>query len=232
VATRQIFDCVVIFGVGDKQPKGGDVKNSARAACGLGLLIALSGCATNDQGQAVIDTDKVNQIVGQLLTPPAAGNDSADKSSDSASDDDDYTPEASDKYVRNVSVQDIQVVNGDTYVMVPDANGKRHRVFYGHGDLHADVMARHAQLQRVIAHNGGNLPNHPVKSSGTAAHAMAQNGRLPSDAREQKTLAASAKTAPGMHTVSAPVTPKAAPAPAIKPAVATKSEKTDKKTVG
>jgi hypothetical protein len=208
------------------------MKNSARAACSLGLLIALSGCATNDQGQAVIDTDKVNKFVGQLLTPPAAGNDNADKSSDSASDDDDYTPEASDKYVRNVGDQDIQVVNGDTFVMVPDANGKRHRVFYGHGDLHADVMARHAQLQRVIAHNGGNLPNHPVKSSSSAAHVTAQNGRPTPDARDQKTASASAKTAPGIHTVAAPVTPKAAPAPAIKPAVATKTEKTDKKTAG
>jgi hypothetical protein len=203
------------------------MNNIVRIAWGAGIVIALSACATNDQGQAVIDTNQVNVVIGKLLTPPSANSDgSGDSSSDSGSadnSDSNYQPATNDKYVAVASDQDVEVSGGNTYVWATDSNGHRHRMLYGHGDQRAQLLARRAQLQRVAARNGGTLPTHagPVKNSGTGTQSIAQNSKQ----LNSPMTSTHAGAAPVVAKAAAPakVAP-AAPAPA-KPTAARQPEK-------
>ena len=207
------------------------MKNIMQIAWGAGIVIGLSACATNDQGQAVIDTNQVNVVIGKLLTPaPANGDGNSGNSSDSSSDssssdnsDNNYQPAANDKYVAAASDQDVEVSGGNTYVWATDPNGHRHRMLYGRGDQRAQLLARRAQLQRVAAHNGGTLPTHAgiVKNSGMGSQSMAQNGKQPNTPATNTHAGA----APVVAKVAAPakVAP-AAPAPA-RPTTAKQPEK-------
>lgn len=209
----------------------GDMKNIVRIAWGAGVVAALSACATNDQGQAVIDTNQVNVVIGKLLTPQSTNGDSnSDSSSDDSNSsadnsDSNYQPAPNDKYIAVASDQDIEVSGGNTYVWATDPNGHRHRVLYGRGDQRAQLQARRAQLQRVAAHNGGTLPTHAatVKNGGAATRATAQNGKQPNAAM----AAAHPGAAPAATKVAAaPAKPAAAaPAPA-KPAAKQPEKKT------
>jgi hypothetical protein len=216
---------------GQNKINRGDMKNVVRIGWGAGIVIALGACATNDQGQAVIDTNQVNAVIGKLLTPPPANSDgnsgssggNSNSSSSADNSDSDYQPAANDKYVVVASDQDVEVSGGNTYIWATDPNGHRHRVLYGHGDQRAQLLARRAQLQRVVARNGGTLPTHAgiVKNSGAGAQSVAQKGKQPNTPAASTHVGA----VPVIAKVAAPgkATP-AAPAPA-KPTAARQPEK-------
>jgi hypothetical protein len=111
----------------------------------------LAGCATNEQGQLVIDPNKVNSVIATALAPsPPVVVEEA------------YQPLPTDVYVANVVERDVFVSGGDTYIWVAGPNGVRHRQFYAHGDHRADIVHRRDELHRVMANHEGRLPDHPV----------------------------------------------------------------------
>jgi hypothetical protein len=145
------------------------MKRVVIAVGGLALASMISGCMTNEQGQTVLDPDKVNVFVSTVLSPGQQAKDDGDADAD----DQGYAPAANDQAVASAQPSDVVVQNGDTYVMATDASGHRRRVFYGHGDMRAQVVTRHALLQQVIVHNGGALPSHAI----AATHTVATNSR-------------------------------------------------------
>jgi hypothetical protein len=198
------------------------MKNIVRMVCGAAAVIAMSACATNDQGQAVIDTNQVNIVIGKLLTPsPASSEDNSDNSSDSSS-----KSSANDKYVAVASDQDVEVSGGNTYIWAADANGQRHRVLYGTGDQRAQLLARRSLLQREAARDGGTLSAHTggLRNGGTGTQSMAPNSKQ-SNAPAARTHGGAAPVVANVAVPAkaGPVTP--APAKAAKPAAARQAEK-------
>ncbi len=197
------------------------MKRVVFAATGLALASMISGCMTNEQGQTVLDPDKVNTFVSTVLTPGQQAKDDGDADDDKQG----YTPAANDQAVANAQPADVVVQNGDTYVMATDASGHRRRVFYGHGDMRAQVVTRHAQLQQVIAHNGGALPNHAI----SATHTVATNSRT-AQATARAPSGASARVpvgsavASGQHASGATAAKAAAVQPAKTPAAPAKKD--------
>jgi hypothetical protein len=203
----------------------GDMKNLVRVVCAAVAVIALNACATNDQGQAVIDTNQVNIVIGKLLTPlPANSDDSSDNSGDSADNNSRSAPD--DKYVAAASDQDVEVSGGNTYIWAADANGQRHRVLYGNGDQRAQLLARRTQLQKEAARNGGALSAHAgaARNGGTATQSMAQNGKQ-SNASAARTHGGAAPVVANaaVPAKAGPLT--SAPAKPAKPAAAKQAEK-------
>jgi hypothetical protein len=195
------------------------MKRVVFAVSGLAVASMISGCMTNEQGQTVLDPDKVNVFVSAVLTPGQQAKDSEDTDADTQG----YAPAANDQAVANAQPADVVVQNGNTYLMAPDASGHRRPVFYGHGDMRAQVMTRHAQLQQVIAHNGGALPNHAIP----ATHTVANNSRTaqatagaPSNASAR---VPAGSTGSGQH-ASGATAAKAAVQPAKTPAASPKKD--------
>ncbi|WP_256702000.1 hypothetical protein [Burkholderia sp. SRS-W-2-2016] len=109
----------------------------------------LAGCATNEQGQLVIDPNRVNQVIVSALTPPPA-----------VVVEPVYQPMPADVYVANVVDRDVVIVGGDTYIWAAGPDGIRHRQFYAHGDRRAEVFHRRDELHHVMASHDGHLPAH------------------------------------------------------------------------
>ena len=163
----------------------------------------LAGCATNEQGQLVIDPNKVNEVIVSALTPPPPAPVVVEPV---------YQPLPGDVYVANVVDRDVVIVGGDTYIWAVGPDGVRRRQFYAHGDHRAEVFHRREELHHVMASHEGRLPDHPVGGErpggahpqpgrpGGPAPAMAAHGQPPRA---------------DMH-AAGPVRP--APAPAAKPA--------------
>ncbi|WP_230412979.1 hypothetical protein [Paraburkholderia antibiotica] len=120
----------------------------ASAAC----AIFLAGCATNEQGQLVIDPNRVNAVIVGALTPPPPAAVVVEPV---------YQPLPTDVYVANVVDRDVVIVGGDTYIWAVGPDGIRHRQFYAHGDRRADVLHRREELHHVMASHDGHLPMHP-----------------------------------------------------------------------
>ncbi|MCC8391514.1 hypothetical protein LJ656_02855 [Paraburkholderia sp. MMS20-SJTR3] len=111
----------------------------------------LAGCATNEQGQLVIDPNRVNQVIVSALTPPPAVVVESEPV---------YQPMPTDMYVANVVDRDVVIVGGDTYIWAVGPDGIRHRQFYAHGDHRAEVFHRREELHHVLANHDGHLPAH------------------------------------------------------------------------
>jgi hypothetical protein len=71
-----------------------------------------------------------------------------------------YVPAPLDPFIVGVALADIVIIGGDTYIWALDANGHRYRRFYAHGDHRSEIWRRHDELHRVMARNGGHLPEH------------------------------------------------------------------------
>ena len=82
-----------------------------------------------------------------------------------------YAPNPFDVYITNVGPADVVYLHGDTFIWGIDGNGRRYQRFYAHGDRRADVFRRRDELHRVMARNGGHLPNHEM------ARHEGENGR-------------------------------------------------------
>ncbi|MFM0716265.1 hypothetical protein PQQ53_13345 [Paraburkholderia strydomiana] len=117
------------------------------------LTALLAGCATNEQGQLVIDPNKVNDVIASALAPSPPAPMVVEEA---------YQPMPTDVYVANVVDHDVFISGGDTYIWVVGPNGARHRQFYAHGDHRADVFHRREELHRVMANHEGRLPDHPI----------------------------------------------------------------------
>lgn len=119
----------------------------------------LAGCATNGQGQLVVDprvsaTFAPAPMPAPYQTPPSG-----------VVIEEAYQPMPTDIYIANVAERDVFVSGGNTYFWVMGPDGVRHRHFYARGDHRADVFHRREELHRVMADHGGHLPDH-----GLAAH--------------------------------------------------------------
>jgi hypothetical protein len=166
----------------------------ASAACAA----VLAGCATNEQGQLVVDPNKVNEVIVSALTPPPPPPPPPVVVEEA------YEPVPTDAYVAIVADRDVVIVGGDTYVWVVGPDGHRQRHFYAHGDHRADVFRRREELHRVMANHGGHLPDHVI-----AAHPQMGHPGGPAPA-----LAARGLAKPGpMPLTHAAVPSKPAPAP-------------------
>jgi hypothetical protein len=176
----------------------------ASAACAS----FLAGCATNPQGQLVIDPDKVNEVIVSALTPPPPVPVVVEPV---------YQPLPTDVYVANVVDRDVVIVGGDTYIWAVGPDGVRHRQFYAHGDHRAEVFHRREELHHVMASHEGRLPDHafggerpggahpPLGRAGGPAPAMAGHGQPP---RADMHAAAPARPAPAPAAKSASKDPK------------------------
>jgi hypothetical protein len=101
-----------------------------------------------------------------------------------------YAPNPFDVYITGVGPSDVVYLNGDTFIWAVDGNGRRYQRFYAHGDRRSEVMNRHAELQRVMARNGGRLPAHQeahqeVRREGGNDEHRAPEGR-PDDKRDDR----------------------------------------------
>jgi hypothetical protein len=127
---------------------------------GIVCAASLAGCATNDQGQLVIDPTKVNAVWLAAVTPPpvlvAAPVVVAPVIEEG------YVPAPGDAYIVGVLDSNIVFIGGDTYIWVIGPAGVRRRQFYGHGDRRMEISHRRAQLHVVMAHNNGHLPVHAI----------------------------------------------------------------------
>ena len=131
---------------------------------GLACAVMLTGCATNEQGQLVVDPDKFNAVIVAAVTPTPQPVIVAAPVVEEA-----YVPAPTDIYIAAATDHDVVFVGGDTYIWMVDADGHRHRHFYGHGDRRQDVFHRRDDLHSVMARHDGHLPDHPV-----GGHALAE----------------------------------------------------------
>jgi hypothetical protein len=127
----------------------------------------LSACATNEQGQLVIDPNRVNVAISAALAPPPPPGAVVVEEA--------YQPMPTDIYIANVAERDVFVTGGNTYFWVVGPDGARHRHFYAHGDHRADVFQRREELHRVMAGHDGHLPDHAIaggrpQMAGPGAH--------------------------------------------------------------
>lgn len=120
----------------------------------------LGGCVTNDQGQLVIDQDKVHAVVVALNPPPPP------PPPQPVIVEEVYQPMPSDAYVATVVNTDVFMVGGNTYIWVVGPDGARHRRFYAHGDHREEVFHRRDDLHRVMMDHGGRLPDHAILAHG------------------------------------------------------------------
>jgi hypothetical protein len=132
----------------------------------------LAGCATNEQGQLVIDPNKVNQVLAGALTPPPPPPPVVVEEA--------YEQMPSDVYITTVVDRDVVIVGGNTYIWVVGPDGGRHRQFYAHGDHRQDVFHRRDELHRVMASHGGHLPDHAI-----AAHSEMQHAGSPASGTQK-----------------------------------------------
>ncbi|MBB5441420.1 MULTISPECIES: hypothetical protein [unclassified Paraburkholderia] len=139
----------------------------------------LAGCATNEQGQLVIDPNKVNEVLAGALTPPPP-------TPPPVVVEEVYQPMPTDIYISTVVDRDVVIFGGNTYIWVVGPDGVRHRRFYAHGDHREDVFHRRDELHRVMMNHGGHLPDHaiaahgPIEHPGGPAHpGVAQNHSMP-----------------------------------------------------
>lgn len=157
--------------------------------------ILLAGCATNDQGQLVIDQDKVHAVIVALNPPPPPPPPPVVV-------EEVYQPMPSDVYISTVVDTDVVIVGGDTYIWVVGPDGARHRRFYAHGDHREDVFHRRDELHRVMVNHGGHLPDHAIVPHGPDHPGAVAQGH----------------PQPGAPLAHAAVQGRPAPAPAAKPA--------------
>jgi hypothetical protein len=151
--------------------------------------IFLAGCATNEQGQLVVDPNKVNEVLAGALSPPPPPPPEVVEEA--------YQPMPNDVYVSTVVDKDVVFVGGSTYIWVVGPDGVRHRRLYAHGDHREDVFRRRDELHKTMMSHGGHLPDHAIAAHGPAEHphAMAQNHPMP-NARPVAHVAAPGKPAP------------------------------------
>jgi hypothetical protein len=121
----------------------------------------ITGCATNDQGQLVIDPNKVNEVLAGALAPPPPPPVVVEEA---------YQPMPNDIYVSAVADQDVVFIGGETYIWVVGPDGIRRRRFYAHGDHRADVFHRRDELHRVMVNHAGHLPDHAIAAHGPMGH--------------------------------------------------------------
>lgn len=171
------------------------------SALSIACATLLAACATNDQGQLVVDPNKVNEVLAGVLNPPPPAPPETDEEA--------YQPMPNDSYVSAVADADVVIVGGDTYIWVAGPDGIRHRRFYAHGDHRQDVFHRREELHRVMVNHAGHLPDHaiaahgPIERPGAPGHAgpLAQNHPAPAvrpvaHATAQNRPAPAAKPAP------------------------------------
>jgi hypothetical protein len=123
----------------------------------IACAAVVAGCTTNEQGQLVIDPNKVNEVLASALAPPPPPPPVVVEEA--------YQPMPSDVYVSAVVDHDVVLIGGDTYIWVVEADGVRHRHFYSHGDHREDVFHRRDELHRVMTNHGGHLPDHATAHS-------------------------------------------------------------------
>ena len=145
----------------------------------IACAMFLGGCATNEQGQLVIDPNKVNEVLAGALSPPPPPPPVVVEEV--------YQPMPTDIYVSTVVDRDVVFFGGNTYIWVVGPDGVRHRQFYTHGDHREDVFHRRDELHRVMMNHGGHLPDHAIAAHGPMEHpggpghpgAVAQNHPMP-----------------------------------------------------
>jgi hypothetical protein len=123
----------------------------------------LAGCATNEQGQLVVDPNKVNEILAAAVAPPPPPPPPVVV-------EEAYQPTPDDIYVSTVVDGDVVFVGGNTYIWVVGPDGVRHRHFYAHGDHREDVFHRRDALHKVMMSHGGHLPDHAIAAHGPVDH--------------------------------------------------------------
>lgn len=153
----------------------------------------LAGCATNEQGQLVVDPNKVNEVLAGALSPPPPPPVVVEEA---------YQPMPNDIYVSTVVDKDVVFAGGNTYIWVVGPDGVRRRRLYAHGDHREDVFRRRDELHKTMVSHGGHLPDHAIAAHGPAdhPHAMVPNHPMPG-------------ARPVAHAVA-----QSKPAPAVKPA--------------
>jgi hypothetical protein len=122
-------------------------------------MVLATGCTTNDQGQLVVDPNKVNAVVVALNPPPPPPPEPVVV-------EEVYQPMPNDVYIATAVDRDVVIVGGDTYIWVVGPDGVRRRHFYAHGDHRQDVFHRRDDLHRVMANHGGHLPDHAINAHG------------------------------------------------------------------
>jgi hypothetical protein len=160
----------------------------------------LAGCATNEQGQLVVDPNKVNEILVGALSPPPPPPVVVEEA---------YQPMPNDLYISTIVDRDVVFFGGDTYIWVVGPDGVRHRHFYAHGDHREDVFHRRNELHKVIVNHGGHLPDHAIAAHGPTEHpgapghpgTVAQNHPIPG-AMPAAHAAAQSKPAPAARPVT------------------------------
>jgi hypothetical protein len=128
----------------------------------IACVTFLAGCATNEQGQLVVDPNKVNEVLAGALNPPPPPPPPAVVVEEA------YQPMPNDIYVSTAVDADVVIFGGNTYIWVVGPDGVRRRHFYAHGDHRADVFHRRDELHKVIVNHGGHLPDHAIAAHGPA----------------------------------------------------------------
>ena len=206
----------------------------ARGMLYSAVIVAVAGCATNEQGQTVVDGAKVNAVVAQIFAPQpivvvAQPVQAVAVVQPNGLVEETYVVMPQDTYLVNATEADLVFVSGNTYIWTVDERGHRYRRFYAHGNHRDELLHRREELHHVMERHGGHLPEHdrngkPVPGGKTVASQSAAN-----KAASPSTGSGTAGTAKATGT---PATAKAAtPKPAAPAAtkVAVKSAPAPKK---
>jgi hypothetical protein len=126
---------------------------TAKIVLALGGVIAITGCA--DNAHVVVAQPRPVATVAVAAPPVAVAPPMAPV----------YEPAPYDAYISVATNGDIVFFGGNTYIWYVGHDRLRHRQFYGHGDLRAEIFHRREALKVVMAQNHGQLPHGPVAAS-------------------------------------------------------------------
>jgi hypothetical protein len=96
-----------------------------------------------------------------------------------------YAPNPFDVYITNVAPADVVYLHGDTFIWAIDASGHRYQRFYAHGDHRQEIFHRRDELHRVMARNGGRLPDHGADHRAGEVRRDEHQAARPGERREE-----------------------------------------------
>jgi hypothetical protein len=120
-----------------------NIKRLAALLAGLACVATLAGCATNDQGNLVVDPNKVNAIIAGALTPPPPPSPVVVEEA--------YVPGHNDVYIAAVEERDVVVVSGDTFIWYVGPDGHPGGLQANHAALAAGKAPAPAPIAKPAA---------------------------------------------------------------------------------
>jgi hypothetical protein len=119
-------------------------KRLALPIAGIACALSLGGCVTTGEGRVAAQPVRTTAVVAAPMRPgaPVAPPHPIVR--------EELMPERNDVYIAAATDHDVVYLGGDTYIWVTDADGRRRRHFYAHGDRRREVFHRRDNLRSTM----------------------------------------------------------------------------------